>query len=155
MLIHIKTSNYVGRFKYTLFNSTLDGSNNTLCSLQVENSSIANTMFDVLQSVISWISFPVFFSQSFNKFVLLTGLAYTIGAIMQLLFVHTVPRTWNAEQFSQVCLAISTVFPFIKILRLLSVGKYIGPKLQMIKEMASPIQSLSFCQWLYALLNVT
>ena len=150
MLIHIKTSNYVGRFKYTLFNSTLDGSNNTLWSLQ-----IANSMFDVLQSVISWISFPVFFSQSFNKFVLLTGLAYTIGAIMQLLFVHTVPRTWNAEQFSQVCLAISTVFPFIKILRLLSVGKYIGPKLQMIKEMASPIQSLSFCQWLHALLNVT
>lgn len=64
-------------------------------------------------------------------------MAYTLGTLLQILFLFVLPRSYFLEQFSQGCLAISLFFPFIKILRLLSIGEYVGPKLQMIKKMGS------------------
>ncbi|KAH9284883.1 Transient receptor potential cation channel subfamily M member 1 [Echinococcus granulosus] len=84
---------------------------------------------------IKWISLPVFLSDSYHKLIVVTCVAYILGTLFQLLFVFVLPKTYILEQFSQGCLAISLFFPFIKTLRLLSIGEYVGPKLQMIKKM--------------------
>ncbi|KAM7535016.1 hypothetical protein Aperf_G00000093274 [Anoplocephala perfoliata] len=86
-------------------------------------------------ALINWISFQIFVSEPFHKLIFITCSAYIIGTTVQLLIYSVIPRTYILEQFSQICLAIAIFFPFAKILRLLSIGKYVGPKLQMIKKM--------------------
>ncbi|KAM7535968.1 hypothetical protein Aperf_G00000093241 [Anoplocephala perfoliata] len=87
-------------------------------------------------AISNWMSFQIFISEPFHRIIFITSSAYIIGTIVQLLIYFVYPRTYLLEQFSQICLAIAMFFPFTKILRLLSIGKYVGPKLQMIKKMS-------------------
>nr|CDS29402.2 transient receptor potential cation channel [Hymenolepis microstoma] len=85
---------------------------------------------------LNWISFPMFISSSYNKLIIVASLSYVIGTTIQIMMYLYVPRSHLLEEASQFLLVLAILFPYTKILRLLSIGKYIGPKLQMIIKMA-------------------
>ncbi|VDL58881.1 unnamed protein product [Hymenolepis diminuta] len=98
---------------------------------------IVHTIEFLRIALMNWISLRVFISQPYNRLLLTACLGYIVGTTVQYLMHFVVPRTYTLEQFSQICLVCAILFPFGKILRLLSIGKYIGPKLQMIMKMVS------------------
>nr|CDS25933.1 transient receptor potential cation channel [Hymenolepis microstoma] len=85
-----------------------------------------------LASNISWRNF---ISKRINQFTLGAFVSYGIGVTLQVILIDPTSRTFVSEQFSRVCLVFTASLPFQKLLQLLSVNRYIGPKLQMIRKM--------------------
>ncbi|KAM7535686.1 hypothetical protein Aperf_G00000093316 [Anoplocephala perfoliata] len=70
-----------------------------------------------------------------NQFTLVALAFYVIGVMLQVFSAEPSHRTLISEQFSRICLAFAATLPFLKLLQLLSIRCYFGPKLQMIKKM--------------------
>ncbi|VDO02060.1 unnamed protein product [Rodentolepis nana] len=87
--------------------------------------------------ILNWISFPLFIAEPYNKLIIVAIFGYVSGTTIQILIHTVVPKTYFLEQLSQIFIVMSIFFPFIKILRLLSIGRYIGSKMQMISQMVS------------------
>ncbi|VDD79248.1 unnamed protein product [Mesocestoides corti] len=82
-----------------------------------------------------WISWRVFLGRRTNQFVLATFFFYGVGVTIQVLVIQPVRRTFALEQFGRICIIFAASFPYQKLLLLLSINRYIGPKLQMIRKM--------------------
>ncbi|VDL18824.1 unnamed protein product [Hymenolepis diminuta] len=80
-------------------------------------------------------SWRTFISKLDNQFTLAAFAFYSIGVTLQVFLIEPTRRTFVSEQFSRICLVFAACLPFQKLLQLLSINCYIGPKLQMIRKM--------------------
>ncbi len=106
------------------------------------------TYFLSMKAFVSWLSCNMYLNQMLNQFTAATIIAYIVGILLQALFYLDIRRTFEFEQFSRACLAFAASYPFVKVLRLLSIHRYIGPRLQMIRKMVRQRAIKRAANWL-------
>ncbi|VUZ53252.1 unnamed protein product [Hymenolepis diminuta] len=94
-----------------------------------------NIPFVVVAALTKYTSWRTFISKLDNQFTLAAFAFYSIGVTLQVFLIEPTRRTFVSEQFSRICLVFAACLPFQKLLQLLSINCYIGPKLQMIRKM--------------------
>nr|CDS20057.1 transient receptor potential cation channel [Echinococcus granulosus] len=67
--------------------------------------------------------------------IILMATAHFIEYVKNVIFILPTQRSFVFEQFSRICLAFGAGIPVQQLLLLLSIHRYIGPKLQMIRKM--------------------
>ncbi|EUB63280.1 Transient receptor potential cation channel subfamily M member [Echinococcus granulosus] len=89
----------------------------------------------VKNTLTNWISWRNFIRQRINQFSSAAFAFYVVGVTLQVIFILPTQRSFVFEQFSRICLAFGAGIPVQQLLLLLSIHRYIGPKLQMIRKM--------------------
>uniref|UniRef100_A0A915EXR5 TRPM SLOG domain-containing protein n=1 Tax=Echinococcus canadensis TaxID=519352 RepID=A0A915EXR5_9CEST len=89
----------------------------------------------VKNTLTNWISWRNFIRQRINQFSLAAFAFYVVGVTLQVIFILPTRRSFVFEQFSRICLTFGASIPVQQLLLLLSIHRYIGPKLQMIRKM--------------------
>ncbi|KAL5102813.1 hypothetical protein TcWFU_008919 [Taenia crassiceps] len=97
----------------------------------------------VKNALTNWPSCRDFIRQRSNQFFLAAFAFYVVGVALQIILVLPTGKSFGFEQLSRVCLAFGAGIALQQLLQLLSIHRYIGPKLRMIRKVVGSAQVLS------------